>query len=808
MKYIIGTRGSKLALVQASQVKDRLTSAYPGDEFEIKVISTKGDRVQDKPLHAIGDKGLFVTEIEQEILSGKVQIGVHSMKDMPAEPAEGLTFSRAWKREDPRDVLVLREAENFASLKTGAVIGTGSKRRAGQLLMLRPDLKIVDIRGNVDTRLRKMREQQLDGIVLAAAGLKRLQMESVITQYLECSEMIPAPAQGILALEIQAEDTRLRAMLDALSDEETEIAAQAERGFLKQMGADCHVPVGAVCKRKPDGELVLSAVFGDADAMETESVCNRIASVSVAGNDPLRLAEEAAAGIRSQLAGTVTLLGGGPGDPGLITVKGLLALREADCIIYDRLSSPELLTECKKGCEKIYVGKASHHHTMPQDAINALLVEKAMQYRKVVRLKGGDVYVFGRGGEEGLYLRAHGVPFEVIPGISSALAGLAYAGIPITHRGLATGFHVVTAHNQRDVLADIDFAAMAAGRDTLVFLMGLSKLGEIVTGLLSAGMPEDTPAAVISHATCPEQKTCVAPLADIEQEVLLAGLTSPALIVVGAVAGLREQLDFYEKKPLFGKRYLVPKIGEKPSELAKILRTNGAQVDELVTGRIRTKPVLFTEQQFAGTDWLIFTSRNGVDAFFENLFASKLDVRALSGVKLAVIGNKTKEALKAHGLFADFVPKRQDSVSFAEELGDVVKKTDVVWYMRAEQAGSTLTGALSKMCVLHESRVYENVPEESLRKNTSSEAETEHGAEWEQRLLSYDGICFTCASSANRILSGCSRGCLQTLSEQGSVVSIGPQCTRTLHTLGIDSVRQAEDASYPAVADALLFFQK
>lgn len=817
MKYIIGTRGSNLALVQASQVKDRLASVYPGDEFEIKVISTKGDRVQDKPLNAIGDKGLFVTEIEQEILSGKVQIGVHSMKDMPAEPADGLVFSRAWKREDPRDVLVLREEKSLDSLKKGAVIGTGSKRRAGQLLMLRPDLKIVDIRGNVDTRLRKMREQQLDGIVLAAAGLKRLQMESVITQYLECSEMIPAPAQGILALELRADNVRLKEMLDALSDEETEKAAQAERGFLKQMGADCHVPVGAVCKRKPDGALVLSAVFGDADVVETgrtdvgseeKSGCNRIARVSVVGNDPLHLAEEAAAGIRSQLAGTVTLLGGGPGDPELITVKGLQALREADCVIYDRLSSPELLAECKKGCEKIYAGKANHHHTMPQDEINALLVEKAMQYRRVVRLKGGDVYVFGRGGEEGLYLRAHGVPFEVIPGISSALAGLAYAGIPITHRGLSTGFHVVTAHNQKDVLADVDFAAMVAGRDTLVFLMGLSKLGEIAKGLLSAGMPENTMAAVISHATCPEQKTCVAPLADIEQEVSLAGLTSPALIVVGAVTGLREQLDFYEKKPLFGKRYLVPKIGEKPSELAQILRRNGAKVDELVTGRIRTKPVLFTEQQFAETDWMIFTSRNGVDAFFENLFASKLDVRTLSGIKFAVIGKKTKEALEAYGLFADFVPERHDGSSFAEELKSVIKKTDVVWYMRAEQAGNVLPEILSKTAILRQSSIYENVPEEGLRENTSSEAETEQGVEWGQRLLSYDGICFTCASSANRVLSGCSSACIRKLSEQGSVVSIGPQCTKALHALGIDSVRQAEDASYPAVADALLFFQK
>ena len=206
--------------------------------------------------------------------------------------------------------------------------------------------------------------------------------------------------------------------MDALSDEETDLAAEAERGFLREIGGDCHVPVGAVCRRQPGGLLRLDVMFGD----ETGS---RMAFASVLGRNPVQLAKEAAVSIRRQMAGTVYLVGGGPGDPGLITVRGIQMLREADCIIYDRLSPPELLEEAKPGCERIYVGKADRRHTMEQEEINRLLAEKSLRYETIVRLKGGDVYVFGRGGEEGLYLAEKGVPFEVVPGVSSATVALA-----------------------------------------------------------------------------------------------------------------------------------------------------------------------------------------------------------------------------------------------------------------------------------------------------------------------------------------------------------------------------------------------
>lgn len=268
MKYRIGTRGSKLALKQTNDVIARLEEAYPEDEFEVVVITTTGDKEQKKSLDQIGSKGVFVQEIEEELLNGTIHAAVHSMKDMPAEAEEGLTFTRAWKREDERDVLVLREAASLEELPYGAVVGTGSKRRAFQLLKVRPDIKIVGIRGNIDTRLKKLHTIQadgtyMDGIILAAAGLKRLGMEDLITEYLPVEDMIPAPAQGTLAIEVKADNEELLGKFNRLSDDETELTVQVERGFLKKIGGDCHLPVAAFCDRPSDNELRLRALFGD-----------------------------------------------------------------------------------------------------------------------------------------------------------------------------------------------------------------------------------------------------------------------------------------------------------------------------------------------------------------------------------------------------------------------------------------------------------------------------------------------------------------------------------------------------------------
>jgi hydroxymethylbilane synthase len=286
MKIVIGTRGSKLALAQANHVMERLQAAYREDVFSLQIIQTKGDRITNMPLEQIGDKGLFVREIEAQLISGEIQMAVHSMKDMPAELPEDLCFAKVWEREDPRDVLVLRDKKSLEELPQGAVIGTGSKRRAYQLLQLRPDLKIVGIRGNVDTRLRKMEEQQMDGIVLAAAGLHRLGRREVITQYLEPEKMIPAVAQGTLALELRKDNTKLLQMLNALSDEKTQLVTEAERAFLQGIGGDCHMPIGAYGRMMQDGKLELMVVCGKEDGSELKKCI-------VLGDDPRQIATDA-----------------------------------------------------------------------------------------------------------------------------------------------------------------------------------------------------------------------------------------------------------------------------------------------------------------------------------------------------------------------------------------------------------------------------------------------------------------------------------------------------------------------------------
>lgn len=794
MKYKIGTRGSKLALTQAEAVCKRLKETYPKDDFEIQVVKTKGDVVLDKPLHEIGGRGVFVREIEEKILAGEIQIGVHSMKDMPAFPAPGLLFAKPWKREDPRDVLILREEKSLDGLKEGAVIGTGSRRREFQLKRLRPDIKVVGIRGNVDTRLRKMEEEKLDGILLAAAGLHRMGMEGRITQYLETGEMVPAPAQGILALEIREGEERLLSMLDRLSDAETALEAEAERGFLQQVGGSCHIPVGAACQKVSDGIWKMEVMFGN----ETGS---QQAYGSVQGKSGKELADKAADLIRQKMGqaaqslgepmegrrpGTVCLVGAGPGDPELITIKGLHAIQQADCIIYDRLASPKLLEEAKQGCEMLYVGKASHNHTMKQEEINRLLVNKSMEYQKVVRLKGGDPYVFGRGGEEALYLREHGVPFEVVPGVSSCMAGLAYAGIPITHRGAAMGFHVVTAHSKSDELAEIDFQAMARGGETCVFLMGLSKVREIADRLLEAGMPANTEAAVISNATTPEQRACVSDLAHIAQEAERARLASPALIVVGKVVSLREHLDFFESRPLFGKRYLIPKIGPKSTGLRGLLEKQGAAVDEVQVGEIVKIARVFTAGQLKGVDWMVFTSQNGVDSFFEIFRESGLDLRSLAGCKIAAIGSKTAEALRQKGVHADLMPQGFHSDALAEVLKSQLKGMEKVWYLKARNADSHLKEALEGHCEFEEIPVYENC---------SCRVEAGRIRPMEE----YDGVLFTCASSAGRLMEAMGKRW-----NPQKIYSIGPKTTAFLRESGVVDILEAQQSTYKGLFECVL----
>ena len=776
MKYIIGSRGSRLALIQTKYVQNKLAKAYPEHSFEIKVIKTKGDKIQNKPLDKIGGKGLFVKEIEEKIISGEIHMGVHSMKDMPSTPAKGLVFTKAWKREDPRDVLILRTAQNLSQLRKGAVIGTGSKRRAFQLLKQRPDLKIVNIRGNVDTRLRKMEEQKLDGIVLAAAGLKRLGMEDVITQYLEPEEMISAPAQGVLALEVREDQKELQQMLDVFSDEETINEVCAERNFLEQMGGSCHTPAGARCQKTNEG-YQLDAMFGNEDG-------SKQAYTKVYGTDPETLAKTAVKNIKKQLAGTVYLIGAGPGDPGLITVKGMEILKKADCVIYDRLIPQELLDETKDGCECIYVGKENHHHTMRQEQINELLVRKVLEYDLVVRLKGGDPFVFGRGGEEAIYLADQEVHCEVIPGISSCIAAAELAGIPVTHRGISKGFRVVTAHDRRNQLSDLNFASMARSEETLVFLMGLSKLEEITTNLLRHGMNENTPIAVISNAASTKQKTCTATLNTIKEKAEQEKLSSPAVIIVGDVVKLQKEIQKTEDRTY----HLVTKVGSQPSKLAQILKDHGYKSKEFQTGEISYTNDPISKEELEKVTYLIFTSRYGVHGFMRQMKASNLDLRSLFDKKMVVVGQKTKDVLMEYGIVADLMPEEAGEINLCKLMKQGVKEKDVIWYCKGTSGGKILQETLAPICQIKEKIMYENHPVHSDEIPDIKDIKS---------------ISFTCASSVRRFFAQIEKEELQEWIENIPCISIGEKTTKQLQKTGVKHILEAKDTTYLSMFDKI-----
>ena len=299
MDIKIGTRGSKLALAQANYVLDSLKSSFPDNNYEIVVIKTTGDLDQNRPLDAIGSKGIFTDEIEDALLSGRIQLAVHSMKDMPDTLKEGLVFAEPWDREDARDVLILNQYKSLADLPQGAKIATGSKRRSYQLLALRPDLNLYPIRGNIDTRIRKLREgladgTKLDGIVLAAAGLKRLGLSNEISEYFNVDDMIPAPAQGTLAIEVKSDNYELLEMVNSLSDSTIRDITFLERGFLKKIGGDCHLPIGAYASVTDEG-YELRALFGTEDG----SKLARTKQAGIAANE--ELIDRAVADIKQQL---------------------------------------------------------------------------------------------------------------------------------------------------------------------------------------------------------------------------------------------------------------------------------------------------------------------------------------------------------------------------------------------------------------------------------------------------------------------------------------------------------------------------
>lgn len=394
------------------------------------------------------------------------------------------------------------------------------------------------------------------------------------------------------------------------------------------------------------------------------------------------------------MSGKIILVGAGPGGKGLLTLRGLEALGEADVVVYDRLVSEEVLSLIPSSAEKIDAGKSPGSHPVPQPEINRILVEKAEAGKTVVRLKGGDPFVFGRGGEELDIPTEKGIPFEVVPGVTSAVAALSEAGIPVTARGIASSFHVVTGHQKGNEPLQIPFDALVQAGGTLVFLMGMGALPKLAEGLISAGMDPETPAAAVENGARPEQRKLLSTLARLPEEAAAMGLHSPAVIAVGAVCGLSGRYDWREKLPLHGQKVIAGRSGSAEGKLLRLLERMGAAVYDLPL--IRTDPLPGpVPPEILDSRWLTFSSKTGVRCFFDRLLESGLDTRALSGIKIAAVGRATAAALREKGILPDLVPEQFDGEHLGKALAERTEPFDLITLCEPESPSGTLREILT-----------------------------------------------------------------------------------------------------------------
>ncbi|MGD1066278.1 MAG: uroporphyrinogen-III C-methyltransferase [Vulcanimicrobiaceae bacterium] len=399
------------------------------------------------------------------------------------------------------------------------------------------------------------------------------------------------------------------------------------------------------------------------------------------------------------MTGKVWLVGAGPGDPGLLTLKGARALQRCDMLVYDYLASEAIVGLAPPDCEKIYVGKKAGAHTLSQDEITALLVRLGREGKKVVRLKGGDVFVFARGGEEAQALAQAGVPFEIVPGITSAIAAPAYAGIPVTHRDHNTSFTIATGHEDPTKgYTSLDFAKLANPKATTIFLMAMGNLAGIVAALRANGMPDTIPVAIVHEGTKPTQEVVTATLGTILAEVERTGISAPAIVVIGEVVREREHIRWFDAQPLFGKRVLVTRPAHQADDFAQQLWEVGAVPIVAPTIAIGPPPDPDAARAAAARvreyAWVVFTSRNGVDAFFDLLGELGRDARAFGDAKVAAIGPKTAAALSARGIRVDLVPQTYVNEAMADALLGRTQACDRVLVFRAHEAREVLPETL------------------------------------------------------------------------------------------------------------------
>ncbi len=784
----IGSRKSELAMVQTGMVKERIEAAFPEIRVEVVGMSTRGDEILDRSLTSFGGKGVFTRELEEALLGGEIDLAVHSAKDLPMEFPEGLGIGAVLTRGPVEDVIVTLDGTALRDLRPGSVVGTSSLRRELQIREINPLVRIRLNRGNVKTRLRKLAEGQFDAIVLAAAGLTRLGLLDSAEyhyEYLDPSVCLPAAGQALLAVESRNGD--LLEVLEAIHDPEAAVCLRAERSFLSAIGGSCNAPAAALSRLQGE-TLYMEAAFARDGRHLRKASGERTTGLNV--QEAELLGQELAGKL---CMGKVWLVGAGPGAKELVTKGCLSCIRQADVIVYDSLATDTLLNEARKDAELIYAGKRSSHHHLKQEETNALLIRKAKEGKNVVRLKGGDPFVFGRGGEEALELREAGIDFAVVPGVSSCYSAPAYGGIPVTHRDYASSFHVITGHEGGHKTGEVlDYETLAKEEGTLVFLMGLKNLPRIAANLIAHGKNPDTPAAVIQEGTTGRQKTAVGTLQNIAETAERQGIRTPAISVVGEVAALQKKLQWNEMGPLFGCRVLVTGSRKMAENQSRVLEAEGAEV--ISFSLIDTEPLL-TDALKEAVDaldqytWIVFTSSNGVDLFFDYLMEREKDLRCLSGLRFAVIGEGTKSALAARGIRADFVPGRYSSRDLAAEWIPTLTKEDRALLLRAEEASRELNEALDQAGIPYEALAVYHTAVDARR-----------GEELNRILPEVDYVTFASASAVKAFAAMTEGNTFQ-----AKAVCIGPVTEKAARVAGIPVHRSAVEYTAEGMRDVLLY---
>ena len=484
--------------------------------------------------------------------------------------------------------------------------------------------------------------------------------------------------------------------------------------------------------------------------------------------------------------GKVYLIGAGPGDPGLLTLKGRDCLAACDVVVYDRLADPRILS--------------SSNHVMKQEDISKLLVKLAAEGKTVARLKGGDSFVFGRGGEEALLLKENNLPFEFVPGITSAISVPEYAGIPVTHRKVAASFAVITGHEDPSrEKSGINWKGLATGVDTLVFLMGVENLKNIAAKLIENGRPADTPAALIRWGTHPEQRTLVTTLGNAYEDVVRTGMKPPAIFIVGEVVNLRDSLSWFETKPLFGKTFVVTRARAQASALTEKLEMEGAKVMEVPAIKITDPddfaPLDAAQKNLASYDWVIFTSANGVDLFFDRLLQNGKDARAFAHNKIAAIGTATADMLTAYGLTADLIPASYKAEDLVDTLLPQLHKGSKVLLARAKEARNVLPDSLRAAGAdVDVVAVYQTV----------SDCENKEELLDALKNKAVDCITFTSSSTVTNLLKALDSE--KELLKGVTLAAIGPITAKTMEKNGLKPTVCADTYTIDGLVEALNAF--